>query len=60
MDGADVNWGPFSNGDTGHSYKIEPQGNDASVVFQIFDWYDEDYSNNCGGSYLTVYIYEYR
>jgi hypothetical protein len=56
IDGQDINWGPFSNGNTGHTYEIQLQGSDAEMVFQIIDWYDGDYTNNV--CHLKVYIYE--
>ena len=42
INGADVNWGPFSNGDTGHTYSIEYIGQGAPITFQIVDWMDHD------------------
>jgi len=52
----DVNWGPFSNGDTGHTYTILYTGQEAPITFRIFDWADENYANNeCK---LHVVIYE--
>jgi len=42
----DVDWGPFSNGDTGHTYSISFVGNGTKVSFRIVDWMDGDYDNN--------------
>ena len=60
IDGKDVDWGLFSNGeidgDTGHTYEVELEGSNVPVVFQIIDWYDDDYTNNY--CHLVVYIYE--
>ena len=56
IDGQNVNWGPFSNGDTGHTYGINLTGEGTSVSFRIVDWIDENYSNNY--CHLTVQIYE--
>ncbi len=46
MNGADVNWGPFSNGNTGHTYSITYVGQGVPVTFQIVDWMDGNYTNN--------------
>jgi hypothetical protein len=46
IDGADVPWGPFSNGDTFHTYSINVIGTGSALMFQIIDWLDGDYSNN--------------
>ena len=56
INGQDIDWGPFSNGDTGHTYTIYMMGEGDSLTFQIVDWIDGDYSNN--GCHLPVYIYE--
>lgn len=46
IDGQDVDWGPFSNGDTNHTYTIGYTGQDAALVFRIVDWVDGDSTNN--------------
>jgi len=56
IDGMDVNWGPFSNGDTGHTYTIYYTGTGAAITFAIVDWIDGDYTNN--GCHLPVEIWE--
>jgi hypothetical protein len=56
INGMDVNWGPFSNGDTGHTYSIYYIGTGAAITFKITDWMDGDYSNNY--CHLPVFIYE--
>jgi len=56
INGQDIDWGPFSNGDTGHTYTIEMMGEGDYLTFQIIDWYDFDYENN--ECHLVVYIYE--
>ena len=43
MNGNDVNWGPFSNGDTNHQYSITYTGQGSSISFQVYDWIDQDY-----------------
>jgi len=42
----DVDWGPFSNGDTGHTYTIYYTGEEAAITFRIVDWMDGDYVDN--------------
>jgi len=56
INGMDVNWGPFSNGDTGHTYSIIYTGAGVPLTFQIVDWIDGVYSNN--DCHLPVVIYE--
>lgn len=46
INGADVNWGPFSNGDQYHTYTHMYTGAGAPITFRIIDWVDNDYSNN--------------
>jgi hypothetical protein len=46
IDGQDVDWGPFSNGDTNHTYSINYTGQDAALVFRTIDWVDGNYTNN--------------
>jgi hypothetical protein len=60
MNGADVNWGPFSNGDTGHTYSIEYIGQGAPITFQIVDWMDQDYANNTCHIPISISIVEYK
>ena len=55
IDNDDVDWGPFSNGDTGHTYTIGRTGNGAPVSFRIRDWNDSSYENNV--CHIDVYIY---
>jgi len=50
----DVNWGPFSNGATGHTYSITYMGEGESVSFRIVDWIDGLCNNHC---HLPVCIY---
>jgi hypothetical protein len=56
INGADVNWGPFSNGDTFHTYTINYVGDGNPIVFNIIDWIDGNKSNNV--CHLRVQIYE--
>lgn len=56
INGMDVNWGPFSNGDTGHTYSIYYTGNGAAITLQLIDWIDGNYSNNY--CHLPVFIYK--
>ena len=46
IDGQDVDWGPFSNSDTNHTYSINYTGQDVALLFRIVDWVDRNYSNN--------------
>jgi len=56
INGQDVDWGAFSNGDTGHTYTIYYTGDEAVITFRIVDWMDQDYDNNeCK---IRVRIYE--
>jgi hypothetical protein len=55
IDGQDMAWGAFSNGDTGHSYSVVFMGTGAAISLQIVDWMDGDYSNN--NCHLRVNIY---
>lgn len=55
IDGQDVDWGPFSNGDTGHTYSLYYTGEDASIAFRIMDWMDQNTANNV--CHLHVWIY---
>ena len=52
----DVDWGAFSNGDTGHTYTIYYTGAEAAITFRIVDWMDENYDNN--DCQIRVRIYE--
>lgn len=52
----DVDWGAFSNGDTGHTYTIYYTGAEAAITFRIVDWMDENYGNN--DCRIRVRIYE--
>lgn len=56
IDGQDIDWGPFSNGDTSHTYTTYMMGAGESLTFQVVDWIDGDYSNNY--CHLPVEIYE--
>jgi len=56
INGQNVSWGPFSNGDTGHTYTIYYTGEGATVTFRIVDWMDGNYTNN--DCKIRVRIYE--
>ncbi len=56
INGGDVNWGSFSNGNTNHTYSIMYIGEGAPISFQIYDWVDQDFSNN--NCHIEVSIYE--
>ena len=55
IDGKDVNWGTFSNGDTGHTYSIYYEGTGAAIKFKLIDWIDGEFNNN--HCHLPVEIY---
>jgi len=56
INGQNVTWGSFSNGDTGHTYTIYYAGEGAAITFRIVDWMDGDYvDNDCK---IRVRIYE--
>ncbi len=56
VDGNDVNWGPFSNGDSGHRYAIAYNGTGVGVSFRIVDWLDSDYANNVCHIHVLIYL----
>jgi len=51
INGMDVDWGSYYSD---HRYEIEYIGEGTAITFQIYDWIDEDYSNN----YCHLEIYE--
>ena len=55
IDGASVNWGPFSNGDTGHMYTYYYTGTGAPITFFVAELLGDrdDYS-----SHFIVKIYK--
>jgi hypothetical protein len=55
IDGNDVNWGAFSNGDTGHKYTIAYTGGGAALTFRIWDSCDLDYGNNVCHIHVLIY-----
>jgi hypothetical protein len=56
IDSGDVNWGPFSNGDTGHKYAIAYIGNGVAINFRIVDWLDSNYVNNECHIHVKIYL----
>jgi len=54
INGQDVDWGPFSNGDTGHTYSVYYNGGDAPISFAIVDWMDFNYGNNFCHLHLRI------
>jgi|GEM_PF-4292993 len=57
IDGQDVNWGPFDNGNlegTGHTYSIQYIGSGTDIVFSIYDWVD-GYTNNVCHMHIKIY-----
>jgi hypothetical protein len=61
IDGKDVYWGPFDNGNadgTGHTYTIAATGNGTAITFRIYDWLDVDPENPSDNyCHLTVRIF---
>jgi hypothetical protein len=55
INGTDVDWGPFSNGDAGHTYSIYYNGAGAPITFAIVDWMDLNYGNNFCHLHLKIY-----
>ncbi len=55
INGLDVDWGPFSNGDTNHIYSIYYNGKGAQIAFGIVDWLDQNYTNNDCHIHLRIY-----
>ena len=51
----DVNWGAFSNGETGHTYTIFYVGNGEVVAFRIVDWMDQNQPNNECHIHVIIY-----
>jgi len=51
----DIDWGPFSNGDTGHKYTIYLNGKGASITFKLVDLINGYGNNEC---HLVVRIYK--
>lgn len=56
VDKQDVDWGPFSNGDAGHTYSLVRDGAGAAVSFRIVDWMDDNYTNNVCHIIVSVYV----
>ena len=55
VDGGDVDFGDFRNGDMGHYYSAIIIGKGAQITLQIVDWVDADYTNN--DSHFLVEIF---
>jgi hypothetical protein len=56
INGTDANWGPFSNGETGHEYSITYSGQGSALTFQIVDWMDQNYTNNNCHIVISIYL----
>jgi hypothetical protein len=50
-----VDWGAFSNGDTGHSYSIYLTGQGTAITFRIVDWVDGNVGNNYSHLWIKIY-----
>ena len=55
INGNDVYWGPFSNGDTGHTYTLMYTGNGEPITFRIVDWIDNVNEGNICHLHVTIY-----
>lgn len=55
INGEDVDWGPFSNGDTGHRYTIYLIGSGFPLTFKLVDLINGYGNNEC---HLVVRIYK--
>jgi hypothetical protein len=55
INGSDVNWGSFSNGDANHTYSITFMGTGNPITFQVYDWVDQDVSNNYCHIEISIY-----
>ncbi len=55
INGQDMNWGAFSNGDTNHTYSLYYAGAGAAVAFRIFDWTDQNYGNNVCHVHVRIF-----
>jgi hypothetical protein len=55
INGQDVDWGPFSNGDTNHAYNTYYVGDGAQITFAIVDWNDSIYTNNYCHIHVEIY-----
>lgn len=55
INGEDVDWGPFSNGDTGHRYTIYLIGSGFPLTFNLVDLINGYGNNEC---HLVVRIYK--
>lgn len=53
INGIDVDWGPFSN--VIHEYTIYYTGTDAEIIFTIYDWFDDDFTNNICHIHVQIY-----
>jgi hypothetical protein len=55
INGQNVSWGPFSNGDSGHTYTYDYTGTGNALTFRIVDLVDHNTGNNF--CHLPVRIY---
>jgi len=55
INGEDIDWGPFSNGDTGHRYTIYLIGSGFPLTFKLVDLINGYGNNEC---HLLVRIYK--
>lgn len=56
INGQNVSWGPFSNGNSGnHTYTIYYTGTGDALTFRIRDWVDLNYNNNFCHLHVRIY-----
>lgn len=55
INGSDVNWGAFSNAETNHTYSISFIGTGNPITFQVYDWVDQDITNNYCHIEISIY-----
>ena len=56
INGLDIDWGSFSNGDTNHTYTAFLIGDESAITFRIVDWLDGNYTNNVCHISLQVFV----
>lgn len=55
INGQDVDWGPFSNGDTNHTYNIYYIGQSSPITFATVDWMDHNVTDNFCHNHVRIY-----
>lgn len=55
INGQNVTWGPFSNGETNHTYRIHVLGQGLPLTFRIVDLMDGNYDNDFCHIHVSIY-----